>query len=471
MDSELFWRTAELAVGYLNGVGDRPVAIPVDATVLRTGLDLPLDDDGVDASTVIAELAAAADPGLVATQGPRYFGFVVGGALPVAVAADWLTSAWDQNAGLYAVSPAAAVVEQVAASWLLDLLGLPQAAGVGFVTGATMANVTCLAAARHTQLRQAGWDVEQDGLAGAPRVQIVVGAEAHASVYAALRLLGFGQAAVHRVDVDGQGRMLPGPLTRTLAAAGPAIVCAQVGNVNSGACDPVGQLAAITRERGAWLHVDGAFGLWAAASPQRRHLVAGVDLADSWATDGHKWLNVPYDSGIAVVADRDAHRMALATTYDPGGGSQAAYLQAGRTGERDGDDWTPEASRRARAVPVYAVLRHLGRRGIADLVERCCRLARLLVDRLTDDGRVEVLNEVVLNQVCLRFHPARGGDPDAFTRSMIERIQQGGVCWAGATVWHGVTAMRVSVSHWATREADIDRTADAIRTALHGAAG
>lgn len=467
MDRQLIEQTAELAARFLAGVRDRPVGPPVDVASLRAALDVALSDDGVEAGTVIGELAAGADPGLVATPGSRYFGFVVGGALPVSVAADWLGSAWDQNAGVYALSPAMAVIEQVTASWVLDLLGLPAGAGVGFVTGATMANVTCLAAARHDRLRRVGWDVEQDGLPGAPRVHLIAGAEAHVSVYAALRLLGFGQAAVSTVDVDEQGRMLPAALARALdSCQGPTIVIAQVGNVNSGACDPIGEVAAITREHGAWLHVDGAFGLWAAAGPRLRHLVDGLELADSWATDAHKWLNVPYDSGIAVIADPAAHRAAMATTYVAEGGPEAAYLQAGRTGARDGDDWVPEASRRARALPVYAALRHLGRRGVADLVQRCCRLAARLADRVAADERVEVLNEVELNQVCVRFRPPAGGDPDAFVHAVIERVQRDGTCWAGATRWRGTVAMRLSVSNWSTTDTDIDRTADAILAAL-----
>ena len=448
-------RAAELARSFLATLPARPVRESGSLADLRRTLVLPLPDTGVPPVQVIDELFRAADPGIVAMAGPRYFGFVIGGSLPVATAADWLTSAWDQNAGLWVDSPAAAIVEDVAAGWLLDLFGLPATASVGFVTGGQMANFTCLAAARHAVLDRAGWDVEQRGLQGAPVVNVVVGDEAHATIFSALRYLGLGAATARRVATDGQGRMRTDALRDVLATCvGPTIVCAQAGNVNTGAFDPLEEIASLAREREAWLHVDGAFGLWAAASPAHHHLTAGVAGADSWASDGHKWLNVPYDSGFAIVKDAAVHRAAMSIG--------AAYLVAGDAGRRDALDWVPELSRRARGFAVYAALRSLGRRGAAELVERCCTLARRMAGVLRAAPGVEILNEVVLNQVLARFTPPDGGDADAFTRTVIDRVQEDGTCWLAGTTWHGRGAMRVSVSNWSTTAADIDRSAAAI---------
>jgi glutamate/tyrosine decarboxylase-like PLP-dependent enzyme len=451
-------RTAALATSFLEGLETRPVGVRAAPAELRARLSVPLPEAPLPPARVIEDLAAAADPGLVATAGPRYLGFVIGGSLPAALAADWLTSAWDQNAGLYAASPAAAVVEDVAASWLLDLFGLPRGSGVGFVTGCHMAHFTCLAAARHAVFAREGWDVEEDGLAGSPALHVIIGEEAHVTVLSALRLLGLGSRRVLRVKADAQGRMIPDELRRVLAGRkGPTIVCAQAGNVNTGAFDPAAEIAAIARERGAWLHVDGAFGLWAAASPRLRDLAEGLSLADSWATDAHKWLNVPYDSGLAIVRDARSHRAAMTAT--------ANYLVQTAGAERDPFEWTPEFSRRARGFAVYAALRSLGRQGVADLVERCCALARRMAERLGKERGVTVLNDVVLNQVLVRFDPPGGGDADAFTREVIGAVQRDGTCWLGGTRWHGKEAMRVSVSCWSTREEDVDRSAEAILTA------
>ena len=454
---------ADFARRYLAGIAARPVGSRATPAEMTAALGGPLPEEGVDPGQVVAELARAADAGIVASGGPRYFGFVVGGSLPAAVGADWLTSVWDQNAGLYVLGPAAAVVEDVAAGWLLSLFGLPATASVGFVTGCQMANATCLAAARNAVLRREGWDVEQRGLFGAPEIEVIVGAEAHVTIFTALRLLGMGAARVRAVAVDGQGRMRPDALREAITGtAGPAIVCAQLGNVNTGACDPLEEIAPLARARGAWLHVDGAFGLWAATSPRRRGLTAGAALADSWATDAHKWLNVPYDSGIAIVADPAAHRAATAAT--------AAYLVKGGDGRRDAEDWTPEFSRRARGFPVYAALRSLGRRGVGSLVDRCCELAEQMAGRLRAAPGVAVLNEVVLNQVLVRFTPLFpvGGDADAFTDAVIARVQEEGTCWLGGTTWRGSRAMRVSVSNWSTTAADVERSAAAILKAARG---
>jgi glutamate/tyrosine decarboxylase-like PLP-dependent enzyme len=442
MYAEPLDRARDLAGSWLASLRDRPVGVPVEPAVLRARLAEPLDAGGADPAKVIDDLAAALEPGLVATAGPRYFGFVNGGTLPAALAADWLVSAFDQNAGAYVMAPGAAVLEQVVGSWVLDLLGLPARCAVGFVTGAQMANFSCLAAARHDLLAGAGWDVEADGLFGAPELTVLIGEQAHATIPAALRMLGLGGARVQRIQADGQGRMIAADLARALAAVtGPVLVCAQAGEVNTGAFDPLREVGAAVRAHGlAWLHVDGAFGLWAAASPRLRALADGAELADSWATDAHKWLNVPYDCGLAIARDPAALTGALSLS--------AAYLPDG--GARDPFAITPESSRRARAVPVYAALRSLGRRGVADLVERCCALARLAAAELSACPGVEVLNDVVLNQVLFRVP----GD----TAAVIAAVQRDGTCWLGGTTWHGAPAIRFSVSNWSSTEADIRRS-------------
>ena len=456
-DDTTLHRAYQHARAFLNGLPDRPVGPPVPVQTL-TSLTGPLPEIGIDPAEVIDELVRGAEPGLVASAGPRYFGFVIGGSLPAALAADWLTSAWDQNAGLYVISPAAAVIEDVAASWVLDILGLPATSSVGFVTGGMMANFTALGSARHEVLARVGWDVEERGLIGAPPVRVVIGEEAHVTVARSLGLLGLGRARVTRVPADEQGRMRAGPLREALAShAGPTIVCAQAGNVNTGAFDPFDEIADAAREHGAWLHIDGAFGLWAAASPALRPLVSGAIRADSWALDAHKWLNVPYDNGIAVVAHPQPHRAAMSMT--------AAYLMRSSGDARDPSDWVPESSRRARGVTVYAALRTLGRRGVADLVERSCGLAVQMADTLRHTSGIEILNEVVLNQVLVRFHPRGAGEADALTRAVITRVQQEGTCWAGGTTWHGLAAMRISVSGWSTTREDIARSAAAITAA------
>lgn len=446
---------ARAARAYLASLADRPVGASATLADLRAALGGPLPAQGADPAMVVTDLARSADGGLVASAGPRYFGFVIGGSLPAALGADWLTSAWDQNAGIYATSPAAAVVEEIAAQWLLSLFGLPSSASVGFVTGGQMANTACLAAARHAVLRRTGWDVEQRGLYGAPEIEVVVGAEAHVTVLAGLRVLGLGAGRVRVVPADGQGRMRPEAVETALErGAGPMIVCAQAGNVNTGSFDPFDRIAPLARSRGAWLHVDAAFGLWAAASPAHRHLVSGVALADSWATDGHKWLNVPYDSGFAIVADAAAHHAAFS--------ADAAYLEKTSGEERDPEDWVPEFSRRARGFPVYAALRSLGREGVSALVDRCCAHARAIADRLRRAPGVEILNDVVLNQVLVRFTPRSGADADAFTRDVVQRVQRDGTCWLSGTTWQGRAAMRISLSGWSTTAADVARSADAI---------
>ncbi len=452
---------ARHAEAFLESLPHRPVRATADAAQLRAALGGPLPDEGVAPERVIDDLVRGADPGIVATAGPRFFGFVIGGSLPAALAADWLTSTWDQNAGLYAASPAASVVEEIAATWLLDLLGLPPDAGVGFVTGCQMAHFTCLAAARHAMLRRVGWNVEERGLQGAPRVHVVVGEEAHSTVGMALRLLGLGAGTAVRVPTDGQGRLRVDALPAVLATCdGPTIVCAQVGNVNSGACDAMPDVIAAARAHDAWVHVDGAFGLWARTSERRRALVDGVEGADSWATDAHKWLNVPYDNGVAIVREAAALHAAMAV-----GGE---YLIKGAGEVRDELDWVPEFSRRARGFTVYAALRSLGRHGLADLIDRTCDIARRMAERLAAAPGVAVLNDVVLNQVLVRFSPPGGGDADRFTRDVVTRVQDDGTCWLSGSTWQGCAVMRISVSGWATTAADADRSVTAIlRAAGH----
>jgi glutamate/tyrosine decarboxylase-like PLP-dependent enzyme len=455
-DTRALVRAHELALEFVATLPERHVGARADAASLLAGVGGPLPENGIDSVRVVEELARAVEPGLVASAGPRFFGFVIGGSVPAARAIDSLVGTWDQNAALFIASPAAAVVEAVAAGWILDLLGLPSSASVGFVTGGQMANFTCLAAARHAVLERVGWDVERDGLTGAPAVNVVVSAESHATIMAALRLLGLGSGCALRVPTDAQGRMRADALAAVLDdLVGPTIVCAQAGNVDTGAFDELDAIAAVTRSRGAWLHVDGAFGLWAAASPTRRALVAGLELADSWATDAHKWLNVPYDSGIAIVAGPAAHHAAMTV--------RGAYLIAGGDGERDNHDWVPESSRRARGFAVYAALRSLGRAGVAELIDRDCRLAARMAEQLGEEPGIVVLNDIVLNQVLLRIQPQDDRDGEAVTRAVIAGIQADGTCWLSGTRWHDQQAMRISVSNWSTTEADIDRSVAAIR--------
>ncbi|GAB3093079.1 pyridoxal phosphate-dependent decarboxylase family protein [Lysobacter terrae] len=438
------------ATDYLRELPQRHVGARLDREALMSALRAPLPPQGEDAAAVLDLLAAQAPQGTSACASPRYFGFVIGGSLPVALAADWLVSTWDQNAGIHVISPLSAALEEVAAQWLLDLFDLPRESGVGFVTGCQMANFTCLAAARHGVLRKVGCDVEVEGLHGAPRVHVVTSAESHITIDVALRYLGFGTRSLHRVETDAQGRMLPQRLRETLAGLeGPVIVCAQAGNVNTGAFDPLSEIGQIVRTHGGWLHVDGAFGLWARASESLHGVADGIELADSWATDAHKWLNVPYDCGVAIVRDAEAHRTAMT--------SVAAYLIQTAGLERDAVDWVPEFSRRARGIPVYATLRTLGRAGVAALVENCCARARQIAERLSAEAGVRVLNDVVLNQVLVRF-----GDDDDLTRAVVTGVQEEGTCWLSGTTWHDLAAMRISVSNWATSVDDIERSAGAI---------
>ena len=441
--SSLLPDAADRAVRYLDGLASRSVRpLPAAVSGLRV-LDAPLPNSGTDPAETLRILDEVGSPATTAMAGPRFFGFVIGGSLPVALAANWLAGAWDQNTAYFPSTPSAAFLEQIALRWLLDVLQLPPECGGAFVTGATVANFCALAAARHTVLTRVGWNVEANGLFGAPPITVIVGDEVHPSVTKSLGLLGFGRTRVVKVPVDDQGRMradrLPG-------ITGPTIVCLQAGNVNTGAFDPIEDVCEKVHAAGGWVHVDGAFGLWAAVAPSHAPLLRGIAFADSWATDAHKWLNVPYDSGLAFVRDASALRAAMAITAD--------YLPA-PTAYRAPADYTPELSRRARGVEIWAALHSLGRTGLAELITRNCAQAREFATRLTNAG-YKVLNEVVLNQVLVTF-----GDSEK-TKRVIQAVQEDGTCWAGITVWQGQTAMRISVSSWATTDADVDRSVEAM---------
>jgi glutamate/tyrosine decarboxylase-like PLP-dependent enzyme len=439
----LLENAAQRSIAYLEGLAARPVAPDPAAVAALSRLQEPLPAGPTAPDEVLRLLDEAGSPATIGSAGPRFFGFVIGGSLPAALAANWLASAWDQNAALYNVTPSAAVLEQVALGWLVDLFGLPAGAGGAFTTGATVANFSALAAARHAVLARVGWNVEADGLFGAPPITVVVGEEIHTTMIKALGLVGFGRSRLVRVPVDGQGRMRADAFPKI---SGPAIVCLQAGNVNTGAFDPFPLLIKRAHAAGAWVHVDGAFGLWALAAPGRAYLAEGLQQADSWGTDAHKWLNVPYDSGLAFVRDPDALRAAMAVT--------AEYLPTSSP-NRNPSDYTPELSRRGRGIEVWAALRSLGRQGVASLVERNCRQARRFAEGLQAAG-FKILNEVVLNQVLVSFGNAEQ------TQRVIAGIQADGTCWCGGTVWQGQTAMRISVSSWATTDADVERSLEAM---------
>jgi glutamate/tyrosine decarboxylase-like PLP-dependent enzyme len=449
MNDTLLLNAAKRSLHYLEQIQDRPVAPDPKAMEQLAQLDEPLPQGPLEAADVLHLLDTRCSPATMGVAGPRFFGFVIGGSLPVTLAANWLAGAWDQNSALYQIAPGTAHVEQVALRWLLELFGLPRESAGSFVTGATVANFAALAAARHSVYVKAGWDIEGKGLIGAPPVTVVIGAEAHPSVFKSLGLLGLGRNRVVLVPVDDQGRMKADKLP---SLKGPTIVCVQAGNVNTGAFDPIDVICRKAHDSGAWVHVDGAFGLWAAAAHSRVHLTIGMSDADSWATDAHKWLNVPYDSGLAFVRDRESLRAAMAIT--------AEYLPT-ETEHRNPSDYVPELSRRARGVEIWAALKFLGRSGIGELIERTCRHARRFGEALSAAG-FEILNDVVLNQTLVSFGNAET------TLRVIADIQREGTCWAGSTVWQGRTAMRISVSSWATTDEDVEKSLAAmIRCARH----
>lgn len=452
MTDDILRTAAELSMEWLRDIDEAPVFPEAGLADLKRDLHIPLPEGGVEPTKVLGDLARAAGPGLVKSPGGRYFGFVTGGALPVAVGADWLTSAWDQNSFSFAASPAVAVIEEVAGGWLLDLLKLPGHSSTAFVTGCQMAHVTALAAARHRVLEEHSWDVAANGLYAAPQIAVVAGERRHATVDRAVRLLGMGTDSIRVVSADSAGRMIVGELATALEElqGEPVIVVAQAGEVNTGAFDPLAEISEVARRSGAWLHIDGAFGIWARAAPSISHLAAGLEQADSWAFDAHKWLNVPYDSGIAVVADPEAHHAAMSYS--------GPYLVASDA-HRDASDWTPDASRRGRGIAVYAALRALGRSGVRQVIETSCEHAQMFADGLVGLG-LEVLNPVELNQVLFR-----SGSDDQ-TETLLSRIQSSGETWMSGTTWAGRRAIRLSVSSWATTSEDVTRALEAIRGAL-----
>jgi glutamate/tyrosine decarboxylase-like PLP-dependent enzyme len=451
------------ALAYLEALDRAPVAGRTGLATLRQRLGKPLTDEPLPPEQVVRELVRDVEGGLVGTAGGRFFGWVIGGSLPAALAADWLTSAWDQNACLYAASPAAAVVEEVAGAWLKDLLRLPASSSFALVTGTQMADVVCLAAARHALLTRQGWDLEQRGLYGAPPIRLLASDQRHGTADRAIRLLGFGRAQLELVPTDHLGRVRPEELERAFQSdpAAPAIVLLQAGDINTGAYDDFATLIPIARRYAAWIHIDGAFGLWAAASPRYAHLMNGAEAADSWVTDGHKWLNVPYDSGFAFVADPESHRASMS--------HRASYLTHAADA-RDQMDWNPEWSRRARGFATYAALRQLGRKGVTHLVDRACRHTREIVAGIGALPGAEVLSEPIINQGLVRFlHPIAGvpeSDHDQHTERVIAAVLESGEAFFTPTTWHGKRAMRVSVSNWRTNEADVARVMRAFAHAL-----
>jgi glutamate/tyrosine decarboxylase-like PLP-dependent enzyme len=459
-------RAYRRAVSFLDTLDQRPAGAPAGVEALRAALVRALPNEGCDASQVIDELADAADQGLHGSTGGRFFAWVIGGALPSSLAADWLVSAWDQNAGAFGVSPASAIVEEAAGAWLKDVLGLPAAASVAFVTGCQMAHVTCLMAARHALLDRLGWDVERLGLSGAPQFRILASDQHHATLDRAARFVGLGSASIVNIETGADCRLPPETLQRALADhAGPTIVALQAGDLCTGAFDDFEALIPIAHRAGAWVHVDGAFGLWAAVSPAYRELLRGVEAADSWATDGHKWLNVPYDSGLAFTAHPKAHQASMT--------QRASYMPEAPA--RDELDWNPEFSRRARGFPIYAAMRELGRKGLAELIERTCAHCRTLTRRIGELPGAEQLWDPLINQGLVRFIDPRPGaseaDHDRRTDIVIEAVQGSGEAFFGGVTWRGRRAMRVSVCNWRTSDEDVQRSVEAVRAALSESSG
>ncbi len=458
IEAWLLKRTTEHALSYLESLDDRAVCATATVAELRAALARPLSETGVEAQQVIDELAHDVSGGLLASPSGRFFGWVIGGTLPAALAADWLASAWDQNAAIYACGPAAAIVEEVCGEWLKELLAIPRSASFALVTGCQMAHTTALAAARHKLLAERGWDVEHRGLIGAPPIRVLTTENRHETLLRAVRLLGLGEAAIEHVGYENDGRMRMTDLEGTLqdSSETATIVCLQAGDLHTGLYDPFTEACRIAHEHNAWVHIDGAFGLWAATSDRLRHLLTGAELADSWATDGHKWLNVPYDCGLVFVAQAEAHRAAM---------EQPAVYRIKVGDARDQVDWNPEWSRRARGFPVYAAIRSLGRRGIAALVERCCQHAHRLVTEIGALPGAEIVAAPQINQGLVRFL-SRNGDHDRRTDAIIEAIRAKGVAWFGGTTWHDKRVMRVSVCNWRTTDRDVDRTIDSVREVL-----
>ena len=451
---EAMARAAEAAIAYRRRIAEAETTPVADYAAMLAAFAGPVPQAAGDPDDIIAELIDKATPGIRAATGARFFGWVIGNSHPTGVAADWLTAAWGQNVGNLISAPAASAVEKIAADWLLELLDLPSEASVGFVTGATVANFVCLAAARSEVLRRAGWDVEADGMFGAPPVDVVIGADAHATVFSGLKYLGLGAKRVKTVAADSSGRMLAGDFERVIkSCTRPVIAIAQAGQINTGVCDPFAEIAAVAKDKGAWLHVDGAFGLWAQACPTRAHLTAGVEAADSWATDGHKWLQTPYDCGYAIVRDAEAHRRSMAIT--------ASYLPLAQGAERDPSAYVPELSRRARGFATWAMIRQFGREGIAALVERHCEIARHMGERLAEEPGIELVAPVPLNQFMVRFGGS-GAEGDRATLACVKRIQDDQIAFFGPAQWRGEWVMRASVTSSATTMAEAEMSVEAV---------
>lgn len=455
---QLLARALEHAVAYRQDLGDRPARPLKSYAEMREVFDEPLPETGADALAVIEQLATEARDGLMPTVGPRFFAWVMGASHPAGIAADWLVSAWGQNAGYQSTAPAAAALEEMAERWLLEILDLPRESGIGFATGATVANGTCLAAARTGTLLKAGWDADVDGLFGAPPVHVLIGADAHSSLFSSLQLIGFGRKRVITIATDDQGRMLPTALEAAIKPlTGPKIIIAQAGQINTGAYDPFAEIAAIGKAHDAWVHVDGAFGLWARAVPELKHLTTGIEDCDSWVTDGHKWLQVPYDCGFAIVRDRDALLGAMS--------QWSSYLPSIAQGDRVPSNYVPELSRRARGVPVWALLKTFGRAGIAELVGRHCGYAKRMAERLGNEPGVRVVNELAINQLIVNFGTGDAEARKRATETVIEKVVASGACYVAGAAWRCDWVMRISITSAATTEADIDLGADAILAA------
>ena len=462
--TRLFAKATAHAAAYRQNLADDPQPPSLSYRAMVERFSEPLPETGMDPGEVIDSLVALATPGLMPMAGPRFFGWVIGASHPVGVAADWLVSAWGQNTGYHSPTPSTSAIEEIAERWLVEILDLPPGCSVGFATGATVANGTALAAARTGVLRQAGWDPDADGLFGAPPVEVLIGEDAHSSVLSSLQLIGFGYKRVTRVNTDAQGRMLPQALERALLGkTGPKIVIAQAGQINTGAFDPFTDIVAVSKAAGAWVHVDGAFGLWARATPTLRHLTEGIEGADSWVTDGHKWLQVPYDCGFAIVRDRTLHQRAMT--------QWSSYLPTISQGDRVPSAFVPELSRRARGVPVYALLKTLGRKGLAEIVERHCAMARQFAKLLQAEPGIKVVNEVSLNQVIVNFGHGDAASRRAATEAVITRVQQDGTCFAAGADWRGDWVMRLSIISGETTANDIDRSAVAIIAAWRAEQG
>jgi glutamate/tyrosine decarboxylase-like PLP-dependent enzyme len=457
-------RAVDHAVDYRASLNEHAGRPDYSYAEMRDRLLEPVPEQGAAPLEVLEELVRRSEGGLMPITGPRFFGWVMGASHPAGVAADWLVSAWGQNAGYHTPTPAAAAMEEVAERWLLDILDLPRQSSIGFTTGATVAGAVGLAAARTRVLLDAGWDPDADGLFGAPPVHVLIGDDAHSSMFSALQLIGFGYRRLIRVATDGQGRMSVAALDAALRGlSGPKIVIAQAGQINTGAYDRFDDIIPIAHAAGAWVHVDGAFGLWARATPSLKHLTTGIEAADSWVTDGHKWLQVPYDSGFAIVRDREAHQRAMT--------QWASYLPTISPTDRVPSAFVPELSRRARGTPVWAMLKTLGRQGVAELVERHCALTRRMAERLSAEPGINLRNEVTINQLIVDFGSGDAATRKALTEAVIAGVQAGGVCFAGGAAWHGDWVMRISVTSGATTEADIDLSADAIIAAWRAVRG